>query len=154
VGSPLSDEVSHDQPSGTLGVPEKTINYFWDGEKSALVAAPGKEKNPFILVKRWPGRNTVTPIKGPAGLVQYRRLALSFLAKLAHPEGSRDGPALRSRNRLAFSRPPPLSRVLVLLGCSDLPGPARCSRDTAKVAVFRLASSHPQPETFLRGYRA
>jgi hypothetical protein len=39
----------------------------------------------------------------------------------------------------------------IILFYSSL-GPARCSRDTAKVAVFRLASSHPQPETLPRGY--
>ncbi|MEN6396590.1 MAG: hypothetical protein ABFC78_08920 [Methanoregula sp.] len=38
---------------------------------------------------------------------------------------------------------PDRCRVLVLLSSPDLTGPARCSRDTAKVAVFRLASSHP-----------
>ncbi|GAB6285501.1 MAG: hypothetical protein STSR0009_17020 [Methanoregula sp.] len=51
AGSPLSNEVSHDQQARILGVPEKTINYFWDGEKSDLVAAPDKEKNPPALVK-------------------------------------------------------------------------------------------------------
>jgi hypothetical protein len=66
VGSPLSNEVSHDQPSGTLGVPEKTINYFWDGEKPALVAASGEEEDHFLVQEKGgPDRDTVTPIKEP-----------------------------------------------------------------------------------------
>ena len=50
---------------------------------------------------------------------------------------------MRPRNRLAFSRPRPYARVPVLMGCPDHTWPARCSRDTAMVAVFRLAPSHP-----------
>ena len=83
-------------------------------EKPAVVAAPDKDANHlFLSVKSGPGRDTMTPIKEPCtGLVQYRRPALSFLAKLAHPEGSRDGPALRSRIRLAFFPPGPAAVYL------------------------------------------
>ena len=111
--------------------------------------ASDEEKNPFsVQVKRWPDRDTMTPIKEPCRVGTLSTPGIIFLGKgWTHPEGSRDGPALRSRNRLAFSRPRPYARVPVLLGCPDLTWPARCSRDTAMVAVFRLASSHPQPET-------
>jgi len=86
------------------------------------------------------------------GLVHYRRPALSFLAKVGPPRRltRRARPAVPYPARLLPART--RCRVTVLLRCPDLPGPARCSRDTAKVAVFRLASSHPQPETLPRGY--
>ena len=43
---------------------------------------------------------------------------------------------------------PDRCRVPVLLSSPDLIWPARCSRDTAKVAVFRLASSPPDRGRF------
>ncbi len=116
AGSRLSNEVSHDQPSRTLGVPEKTINHFWDGEKSALVAAPDEEKNHFLVQEKGgPDRDTMTPIKEPCP-GWYNIDAWHYLSwqRLAHPEGSRDGPALRSRIRLAFFPPGPAA---VCLSC-------------------------------------
>ena len=111
--------------------------------------ASDKEKNPVpVQIKRWPDRDTMTPIKEPCRVGTLLTPGIIFLGKRwTHPEDSRDGPALRPRNRLAFSRPRPYARVPVILGCPDLTWPARCSRDTAMVAVFRLASSHPRPET-------
>ncbi len=83
------------------------------------------------------------------GLVHYRLPGIIFLGKgwptlKAHATG----PLMRSRNRFAFS-PLTAAVIPVPLRCSDLPWPTRCSRDTAKVAVFRLASSHPGPEPVL-----
>ena len=66
---------------------------------------------------------------------------------LAHPEGSCDRPAdaVPCPTRLLPART--CRRMPVLLSSPDLPWPARCSRDTAKVAVFRLASTHPDRAT-------
>jgi hypothetical protein len=74
---------------------KKQIHYLGIVETCEMVAAPDKEKNPFSLrVNGGPDRDTMTPIKETLpGLVQYQRRALSFLAKVAHPEGSRDRPA-------------------------------------------------------------
>jgi len=56
-------------------------------EKPAVVAAPDKDADHFFLsVKSGPDRDTLTPIKRALpGLVHYRRLALSFLAKVGPP---------------------------------------------------------------------
>ena len=107
----------------------------------------------FGTGKRWPGQgHRDANQKSPAGLVQYRRPALSFLAKVGPPRRltRRARPAVPYPARLLPARTAAV--VPVLLRCPDPPGPARCSRDTAKVAVFRLASSHPHPETLPRGY--
>jgi hypothetical protein len=74
-----------------------------DVEKSDLVAAPDEEKNHFSLqVNGGPDRDTMTPIKSPAGLVLYRRPALSFLAKAGPP----DAHATRRRSPCSGSHPP------------------------------------------------
>ena len=108
-----------------------------------------EEKDPdSVQIKRWPDRDTMTPIKEPCRVGTLSTPGIIFLGNgWTRPEGSRDGPAMRPRNRLAFSHPRPYARVPVLLGCPDFTWPARCSRDTAMVAVFRLAFSHPRPET-------
>ena len=137
---------SHDQQARTLGVPEKTINHLGDGEKSDLVAAPDEEKNPFLLrVKGGPDRDTMRSNQEPCpGWYNIDARHYLFWQRLAHPEGSRDRPAeaVPYPARLLPARTAAV-RVPVLLRCPDLPWPTRCSRDTAMVAVFRLASSHP-----------
>ena len=113
------------------------------------MAAPNKEKNSVtVQVKWWPDRDTMTPIKEPCRVGTVSMPGIIFLGKrLGPPRMLARRARTRSRNRLAFSRPRPYARVPVLMGCPDHTWPARCSRDTAMVAVFRLASSHPQPET-------
>lgn len=136
-----------------MGVPEKTINYFRDGEKSDLVAALDEDENHFLVQETGgPDRDTMTPIKSPARVSTLSTPGIIFFGKgwptpKAHATGPPGGPVSGSP-----SSPPDRCCFPVLLSRPDLPGPARCSRDTAKVAVFRLASSHPQPETLPRGY--
>jgi hypothetical protein len=63
----------------------------------------------FSVGKSGPDRDTMTPIKEPCpGWYTIDAWHYLFWQRLAHPEGSRDGPALRSRNRLAFFPPGPL----------------------------------------------
>ena len=86
----------------------------------------------------------MTPIKEPCRVGNVSTPGIIFLGKrLGPPRRLTRRARTRSRNRLAFSLPRPYARVPVLLGCPDHTWPARCSRDTAMVAVFRLASSHP-----------
>ncbi len=86
----------------------------------------------------------MTPIKEPCRVGNVSTPGIIFLGKrLGPPRRLERRARTRSRNRLAFSLPRPYARVPVLLGCPDHTWPARCSRDTAMVAVFRLASSHP-----------
>ena len=54
----------------------------------------------------------MTPIKEPCRVSTLSRLALSFLAKLAHPKAHATGPPMRSRIRLAFFPPGPLPCAL------------------------------------------
>ena len=91
-----------------------TIFGMW--KSLALVAAPDKEKNPFsVQVKGGPDRDTMRPIKEPCpGWYNIDSWHYLSWQKLAHPEGSRDGPALRSRIRLAFFPPGPAA---VCLSC-------------------------------------
>lgn len=68
------------------GAQEKTIDPVVYVEKPVAMDAYGIEKIPFtIRVNGGPDRDTMSPIKSPAGLVQYQRPALSFLATLARP---------------------------------------------------------------------
>jgi hypothetical protein len=79
-------------------------------EKPAVVAAPDKDADHlFLSVKSGPDRDTMRPIKEPCP-GWYNIDAWHYLSwqRLAHPEGSRDGPARRSRFRLAFFPPGPL----------------------------------------------
>ncbi len=117
-------------------------------EKPDLVAAPDEDENHFLVQEKGgPDRDTMTPIKSPARVSTLSTPGIIFFGKgwptpKAHATGPLCGPVSGSPS----SRPDRCC-VPVLLGRPDLPGPARCSRDTAKVAVFRLASSHPRPET-------
>lgn len=113
-------------------------------EKPAVVAAPDKDADHlFLSVKSGPDRDTMRPIKEPCpGWYNIDARHYLFWQSWPTPKAPATGPAavpylarlLPARTRY---------RVPVLLRCPDLPGPARCSRDTAMVAVFRLASSHP-----------
>jgi len=73
----------HETPSGAQAETNDPVVYV---EKPVAMDAYGIEKIPFTLrVNGGPDRDTMTPIKGPAGLVHYRRPAISFLAKPARP---------------------------------------------------------------------
>ena len=144
-----SNEVSHDQQAHTLGTSQKSNNRWWNVEIFCMVAAQDEEKNHFSLrVKVGPDRDTMMPTKEPCrvGLIFVVWHYLSW-QWLAHPEGSCDRPAdaVPCPARLLPART--CRRMPVLLSRPVLPLPARCSRDTAKVAVFRLASSHPDRVT-------
>jgi len=101
---------SHDQQARTLGVPEKTINHFWDGEKSDLVAAPDEDKNHFLVQEKGgPDRDTMTPIKSPARVSTLSTPGIIFFGKgwptpKAHATGPPGGPVSGSPS----SRPDPL----------------------------------------------
>jgi hypothetical protein len=82
----------------------------------------------------------MSPIKMPCRVNTMSASGIIFLGKgwptlKAHATGPRCGPVSGSP-----SSRPGCCRVPVLLRCPDLSWPARCSRDTAKVAVFRFAS--------------
>ena len=84
-------------------------------KRAELVAAPDKEKNPFLLrVNGGPDRDTMTPIKSPARVGTVSTPGIIFLGKgwptlKAHATG----PLMRSRARLAFFPP-----SLLLCSCS------------------------------------
>ena len=122
-------------------------------EKFPVVAASDKDANHlFLSVKSGPDRVTMRPITSPARVGTISTPGIIFLGKgWPTPKAPATGPLCGPVSGSPSSRPD-RCRVPVLLSRPDLPGPARCSRDTAKVAVFRLASSHPRPETLPRGY--
>jgi hypothetical protein len=85
----------------------------------------------------------MSPIKEPCRVGTISSSGIIFLGKgrptlKAHATGPLCGPVSGSP-----SSRPNRGRMPILLRCPDLPWPTRCSRDTAKVAVFRLASSRP-----------
>ena len=123
-------------------------------EKFPVVAASDKDANHlFVPVKGGPDRGTMSPIKEPCRVSTLSTPGIIFLGKVGPPR------RLTRRARPAVPYParllPAPRRAPVCLSCWAVLIfllPARCSRDTAIVAVFRLASSHPQPETLPRGY--
>ena len=114
-----------------------------DGEKSDQVAVPDKEKNPFsvrIKVARQ-GHHESNQRALPGWYIIGVRHYLSWQS-WPTPKTRATGPhAVPYPARLI-----PARTAAVCLSCWAaliLPGPARCSRDTAMVAVFRLASFPP-----------
>jgi len=132
-----------------FGSTAKTVQLFGGWEKVWSGGCTGRrKKSSFISGKMRPGQGHHETNHMPCpGWYNIRRMALSFLAKVGPPEGSRDSPAeaVPCPARLL-----PALTAAVLGSCpvemlwSSLP--TRCSRDTAMVAVFRLASSHPDTE--------
>jgi len=72
-----------------------------------MVAAPDEEKNLFSLrINGGPDRDTMSPIKSPAGLVHYSSSGNIFLFMLAHPGTQRDGSLMRPVTALCSHDPP------------------------------------------------
>ena len=156
TGSHRSIEVSHDQQERILGAPQKPFNHLGDGEKSDLVAAPDEEKNSFSLrVNGGPDRDTMSPIKSPAGLVQYRRPALSFLAMVGPP----DAHATRRRSPCSGSHPPTRTgaRLLLIGKCNllrlDPPDKAIDRSLMRPVTVALSTRPYTCPSSHKGGYR-
>ena len=86
--------------------------------------------------------------------LRNKAIAQNFCLRMARPGTQRDRSLMRPVTAPCSHDPPTLQEIFRFpVGMRPVKaGPARRSRDTAKVAVFRLASSHPQPETLPRGY--
>ena len=74
-----------------------------------MVAAPDEEKNLFSLwINGGPDRDTMSPIKSPAGLVHYSSSGIIFLFMLAHPGTQRDRSLMRPVTAPCSHDPPGL----------------------------------------------
>ena len=98
---------------GDPAAQEKSDHHLGTVEIFCMAVAPYEENTPFLLrINGGPDRDTMSPIKSPAGLVHYTSSGIIFLFMLAHPGTQRDRSLMRP----------------VTAPCShDPPGPLPCA---------------------------